>query len=134
MYSHNRLLSILHIVYGAGHILIFVLINLFLNMIMPFIESEIGQSGGNELFIVQMVMNFGRAVIFILIVLVPLPSLIGGIAMLNNKSWGMVLMMISGCLSLLNLPVGTALGVYTIWVYLENQKKKEPQLNDATQQ
>lgn len=130
MYSHNRLLSILHIVYGAGHILIFVMINMFLNIIMPFIESEI--SGGEEFFIVQAVMQFGRAVFFILIVLVPLPSLIGGIALLNNKRWGMTLMMISGCLSLLNIPVGTALGVYTIWAYLENQKKKDPQSHDAT--
>lgn len=132
MYSHNRLLSVLHIVYGAGHILIFVLINLFINMIMPFIESEISESGGDELFIVRMAMVFGRTVIFILIVLIPLPSLIGGIAQLNNKSWGMTLMMISGCLSLLNIPIGTALGVYTIWVYLENQKKKDP--NDSTQE
>lgn len=124
MDSQKRLLSILHIVYGGLHILLFVFGALLINTILPFIMSEINQSNPDAAMIVEMVVMFVRSILFVLIVVVPLPSLIGGIAQLYNRDWGMPLMMISGCLSLLNIPIGTALGVYTIWVFLENNKAK----------
>lgn len=126
MESHNKLLSILHIVYGSLQVFFFVLVHVLMDIIMPFISEEVG-TGSDELMIVEMSFMFVKSLFLILIIIFPLPSIIGGVAALNGKKWGMTLMMISGCLSLLSVPVGTALGIYTIWVYLENNKVK----NDA---
>ncbi|MEQ9302695.1 MAG: hypothetical protein RJQ14_02165 [Marinoscillum sp.] len=126
MESHNKLLGILHIVYGALQIFFFLIIHLLMDSIMPFILDEL-QPDSNELMIVEMSLMFVKSLFLILIIIFPLPSIIGGLGVLNGKKWGMMLLMISGCLSLLSVPVGTALGIYTIWVYLENNKLK----NDA---
>lgn len=125
MDSHKRLLAILHIVYGTLQIVFFVFLNLVISTLLPLIEAEMQGSDEEGLAIVKMVFSFLRSFFVILILFFPLPSIIGGIAQLNNKSWGLPLLLISGCLGLLNLPIGTALGVYTLWVYLENQKEKK---------
>jgi hypothetical protein len=45
-----------------------------------------------------------------------LPGFIGGIGLLLRKSWARVLLLIVAVLGLLNIPFGTALGIYTLWV------------------
>jgi hypothetical protein len=41
---------------------------------------------------------------------------------LNNKSWSLTLLLILGCFKLFSFPIGTAIGIYTIYVYSENHK------------
>ena len=65
------------------------------------------------------------SIMIIAIVFSALPSIIGGMATLNNKSYGMVLLVIAGCLSLLSFPIGTAIGAYSIYVYVENQRAEK---------
>ena len=43
-----------------------------------------------------------------------LPSVIAGIGLLNFRSWGRVLAIVLGFLSLFAFPIGTVLGIYTI--------------------
>jgi hypothetical protein len=64
-----------------------------------------------------------------LIVLVAVPSIIGGIALLSGKKWALTLLLVIGCFKLLPFPIGTALGVYTIWVYAEDNKQANSQTN-----
>ena len=57
-----------------------------------------------------------------IIIIFSVPSLIAGIGLLNKASWAMTLALILGCLKLISFPIGTAIGVYAIWIYLEDQK------------
>ncbi len=50
-----------------------------------------------------------------------IPSLAGGIGLLKHKPWARILTLIIGCLKLLDIPIGTALGVYTIWVLTQRE-------------
>lgn len=43
-------------------------------------------------------------------------ALLTGYALLTRKPWGRVLAIVAGVLSLIRIPFGTALGVYTLWV------------------
>ena len=49
-------------------------------------------------------------------------AIIGGISLLNGKSWALTLLLVLGCFKLFSFPFGTALGIYTIWVYAEDKK------------
>lgn len=118
METNKKLLGILHIVYGTGIILLFVMVNMFIQIFLPFL-AESGDLDG----IPELVFSLVKTIFLILVVIIPLPSIIGGFAILNGKRWGLIPMMISGCLSLLSFPLGTALGVFTIWVYLKDQKE-----------
>ncbi len=60
-------------------------------------------------------------VIAMLITLFSVPKIIGGIGLLNRKPWARILMLILGFLGLLNIPFGTVLGIYTIWVMMNDE-------------
>lgn len=126
MDSHRKLLSILHLVYGAGTIILFLFLNTLFSTIFPFIASEINDTEGPQgAAVFEMVTGMVQTVILVILIFIPIPSIIGGIAYLNQKNWGLTLMMVSGCLSLLSFPIGTALGVYTIWTFLNAQKQEK---------
>ncbi len=43
-------------------------------------------------------------------------ALLTGYALLTRQPWGRVLAIVFGILALIHLPLGTALGIYTLWV------------------
>ena len=52
-------------------------------------------------------------------------SLVTGYGLLTRRSWGRTLALVSGILGLLHPPLGTALGVYTLWVLGPRQSSLE---------
>lgn len=48
-----------------------------------------------------------------------LPGIFAGYGLLKRKSWARVLTMVLGVLNLFSFPVGTAVGVYTLWVLFQ---------------
>jgi len=44
--------------------------------------------------------------------------------LLKRFSWARILVLVLGALNLLNVPFGTALGIYTFWVLLDDQSVK----------
>ena len=52
-------------------------------------------------------------------------SLIAGLGLLQREPWGRTLTLVVGFISLFNIPIGTALGVYTLWVLLPAQSEEE---------
>ncbi|MEP0368113.1 MAG: hypothetical protein ABJN36_19750 [Cyclobacteriaceae bacterium] len=128
MESNKRILSILHIIYGTLTLVTFLIVNTIFQSIFPFIINEVDSE---EKMIIGTVTYLIRVIALVLVFTVPLPSIVGGIAMLNGKKWGMIPLLISGCLSLLSFPLGMALGIYTIWVFVQDQKQNK--LNDQNQ-
>ena len=59
--------------------------------------------------------------IALLITLFSVPGIIGGIGLLYHKPWARILMLILAILNLLNIPIGTVISIYTIWVLLHNE-------------
>ncbi len=43
-------------------------------------------------------------------------ALVAGFGLLNRRPWGRVVAIIAAILALLKFPLGTALGIYTLWV------------------
>ena len=50
---------------------------------------------------------------------------ITGWGLLQRQSWGRMLAIVFGCVSLVDIPFGTALGIYTLWVLLPAQSEEE---------
>lgn len=46
-------------------------------------------------------------------------GVIGGIGLFSYRSWARVLVMIVSALNCLNVPVGTAKGIYSLWVLMQ---------------
>lgn len=66
------------------------------------------------------------------IFLLSLPELIGGLGLLKLRKWGRILILIVSIVGLIQFPLGTAIGIYSIWVLFhsdtielfEKQKKQ----------
>lgn len=108
--QHVGTLGVLWIVYGAltalGGGFMLLALNLFSAGVMgnetpmpPFIRPMLG-------FIGMMFLITG------------LVRILAGWAVYSKQSWGRILCLILGFLSLIDVPLGTALGIYTIWVLL----------------
>lgn len=50
------------------------------------------------------------------IVLMSLPGIVAAVGLLQRESWAKISTIVFGALSLVNFPIGTAFGIYAIWV------------------
>jgi hypothetical protein len=123
METHKRLLAILHIVSGVLLSMLMLFLSIFISALLPFI---IGESEGDFPKFLEIIVPIVSIVSTGVIVLFAIPSIIGGIALLNNKNWALTLLLVLGCFQLFSFPFGTALGVYSIWVYAEDKKGTSP--------
>jgi hypothetical protein len=55
------------------------------------------------------------------LVLTALPGIVGGIGLLKGKNWARVLVIFLAVLDLIDFPIGTAIGGYTLWVLLNKE-------------
>jgi hypothetical protein len=55
------------------------------------------------------------------VLILSLPGIIGGIFLLKMQNWARILVLILGFLNLFNFPLGTALGIYTLWVLFKDE-------------
>jgi hypothetical protein len=53
--------------------------------------------------------------------LLGLPKILGGWGLLKGQEWGRILTLIVSFLSLLNIPFGTALGIYSIVILMNKE-------------
>jgi len=119
MESHKRILAILFIVAGTLQMFLLIGLSLFISTIFPFIAEEAGSEGG---WIIEFIGNSIPLILWSIILVFSIPSIIGGIALLQGKSWALTLILVMGCFKLFSFPIGTALGIYAIWVYAESNK------------
>ena len=59
--------------------------------------------------------------IAVFIGLISLPNLLAGYGLLKRHTWARVLALVLGFLNLFNVPLGTALGLYTFWVLFKDE-------------
>jgi hypothetical protein len=57
----------------------------------------------------------------VLIMLVSVPGIIAGLGLLGFKPWARILGIVLALLNLPGFPIGTLLGIYTIWALLDSE-------------
>ncbi len=60
------------------------------------------------------------AVALLFFVVLALPGMLAGYGLLRSRKWGQILGIVVGILSLLNFPIGTAIGAYTLFVLFQD--------------
>ncbi len=67
----------------------------------------------------QVVLPIIANVLIIFFVLMSIPGIIAGIGLFKRKEWARILTLILSVLDLVNIPLGTALGIYSIWALVQ---------------
>jgi len=52
-------------------------------------------------------------------------SLVTGLGLLTRQPWARMLAIVLGALGLIDIPIGTALGIYTLWVLLPAKSEEQ---------
>ena len=60
----------------------------------------------------------------VFLVLTSLPGLIAGIGLLKSRSWARILGIVVAILNLIHIPIGTAVGIYALWVLLNRETEQ----------
>jgi Ni,Fe-hydrogenase I cytochrome b subunit len=63
-------------------------------------------------------------VVGLILFIVSIPMIIGGVGLLKRRSWARILVLIVSVIALFKIPVGTAIGIYSIWAMLQNETKE----------
>lgn len=120
MDAHKRILGILYIIAGSFQIIGMIFLSALISILFPLIFEH---AGLQEEWVLVWIVPFIRMIAVVVIILFAIPSIIGGWGVLQQKKWAMTLVLVLGCFKLFSFPIGTALGVYTIWVYTEDHRR-----------
>jgi hypothetical protein len=111
--GHLRLLGILWLAVSALSIIpAFVLLTFFRPGVFEFAEMPI--------FVHHLLQFIG-----ILLLGSAVLGIITGWGLLERQPWARMLAIVLGCFSLIHMPFGTALGVYTLWTLLPARSEEE---------
>jgi Na+-driven multidrug efflux pump len=115
MENHVKAVGIIHIAFSVLGILMALVFFVIMNLVakMPDVEEE----AVRILQTIAMVIPW-FAIFF------SLPGAVGGIGLLKSQGWARILVLILSFLGLLNFPIGTAVGIYSIWVLFDKRTEK----------
>jgi hypothetical protein len=114
MIGHIKILGWIHVVFGAlGLMAAFVIFTVFGG-----IAGMIGIAGDSDSRVAAPILVLIGGIVLMIIAVLSIPGLIGGIGLLNFKPWARILMIVLSALHILNVPIGTLLGVYGLWALL----------------
>lgn len=121
MENHKRVLAFIYIISGSLQILGMILLATLFESFMPFISE---QADPDAQWVFTWLVPFIRAIAIGVVLILAIPAIIAGAGLLNQKKWALTLALVLGCLKLFSFPIGTAIGIYTIWVYAGDNKSK----------
>lgn len=117
--DHNRMLGIMHLIYGGFFGLVTLVMLLFAIVLGVGLSSLPQDPNAPPAGFFVAIMAF---LVFVY-GLLSLPSLIAGYGMLKRRSWARVAGIVAAVLSALSFPFGTALCVYSLWFFFGDAGK-----------
>ncbi len=114
----------MYVISAMFTILGMLVLNTILSIIFSFAFDEVNPEQQKTL---ELILTIVQYLPVIVILLFSIPTLIAGIGLLTRQGWATIFALIMGCLKLFSFPIGTAIGVYAIWIYAEDQKLNRAQ-------
>src|SRR6266404_2519341 len=119
MKNHIQIVAALHIALGALSLLGAIAVFAVFGMAGGIVISQGEHQAAGILGIIAVALGSFLAVL-------ALPGIIGGWALFSGRSWGRPFVMVLGVIHLINIPFGTALGIYTLWALLREPPPQTP--------
>ena len=109
MERHINVVAALHIGYSVLSLIMGILFFSLFHIIADFIDEHEAE------FILTIIAN----ILMIVIVVLSIPGIIAGIGLFKRKEWARIFALILSVLHLVSFPIGTAVGVYSIWALVQ---------------
>ena len=121
MQTHVKVLGVVYLAVGG----LMLLLALFLILTMGGVAGIVGASADPEdAAIAVPVLGFAGTALAAFFGIFALPSLVTGYGLLNYRPWARVIGIILSAISLINIPIGTIVGAYGLWVLLNKETER----------
>lgn len=111
MEKHVNVVAALHIGLSIIGIVIAMVIGVVLGLVGSFVEDPVANK----------ILPIIATVAIWVVILFSIPGIIAGIGLFKRKEWARILTLILSVIKLMNIPIGTALGAYSIWVLVQDE-------------
>lgn len=112
MKKHVTFVAALHIGFGVLGLIGSIVIYFLLNFAQSFVD---------DVEIATMLMNALKIFLPLMLAVGSILGIVGGMGLLSYKGWARILVIVLSALDCLNVPIGTAKGVYSIWALLQDE-------------
>lgn len=118
MTTHVKVLGVLYIVLSA----LTLCAALFLGLGIGVATGIVGQTAPPEEAAVALpIIGVAGTAVVVFLLALSLPGLVTGIGLLKFQPWARILGIVLSVINLINIPFGTALGIYGLWVLLNKE-------------
>lgn len=115
MKKQVTLVAALEIAFGVIGILFAAMLYVILTFAQSFVVNE---------DIANTILSFIRDFVPSVVLICALLTFIGGMGLLRYKSWSRNLAMVMAAIGCIVIPVGTLIGVYAMWVLMQDDAKR----------
>ncbi len=120
MTTHVKVLGVLYIVLsGLG-----VCAALFLGLIFGTAGGVVAANADADAAVALPIIGLAGTALVIFLLAISLPGLITGIGLLKFKPWARIVGIVLAAINLINIPLGTILGAYGLWVLLNKETEQ----------
>lgn len=109
MQKHINVVAALQIGYSVLGIIIAGAFFIFFHLLGNFVDDHDA----------NLVLGIIANVVMGITLLVSFPGILAGIGLLKRKEWARILTLILSVLNLLSFPIGTGIGIYSIWALVQ---------------
>lgn len=113
MDTHLKVLAWLYIVFG----ILGSLLGLGLMALLGIIGVA-GAASDPDAWMAVPILGFTGVALGVFMLILSVPGIIAGAGLLKYRPWARILTIVLSALNLINIPIGTILGVYGLWVML----------------
>ncbi len=121
MAQHVKILGILHIIYAGLVVLAGIVVLVVMGGIAGIISTTDTSPDSQVAPPILGLIGIG---VFVLLLVLSLPGIIGGFGLLQFKAWARILVIVLSVFELISIPFGTALGIYGLWVLLNRDAER----------
>jgi hypothetical protein len=121
METHVKVLGVLHIVLGA----LWVLLALMLTLAFGSAVGIVGAAAdGEEAAIAIPIIGVTGFSLVIFILALAIPGIVVGVGLLKFRPWARIVGIVLSAINLINIPIGTVVGIYGLWVLLTKETER----------
>lgn len=111
MEKHINVVAALQIGYSILGLIVGIIFFTLFHFIGDFVDDH------DANFVLSIIAN----VVIIMVTILSIPGIIAGFGLFKRKEWARILTLIISVLNLLSFPIGTAVGVYSIWALVQTE-------------
>ena len=113
---HVKVLAAFHLILGVLGLMVSLMIILIFGGLAGIINMA--ATDNPDAFLAVPVVGLIGGILVVVIFTLSVPGIIAGLALLKRRPWARILTIVLSVLHLINIPFGTLLGIYGLWVLL----------------